>query len=148
MKKLLIVEDDDFKLKEILELIETHRPRTWSVTTAVAMSTAIDAVNSFDFDRVILDMSIPSHPRQRGAGTALPLPTGGLEVLFELESLGRDGRCVILTQYPEIEIAGTLIPLEKSSDAIVEKFQCSVLGCILYAEDLQWENELLDALDK
>lgn len=148
MKKLLIVEDDDFKLQEIVELIEASQPDVWHVSTAEAMSTAIELVNNLEFDRVILDMSIPSHPRQRGAGTAMPLTTGGLEVLFELESLGRDGRCVILTQYPEIEVEGVLVSLAESAEAILQKFQCRVLGCIHYAEETNWKFELLKALDK
>lgn len=146
MTNILIVEDDDHKYSELVDLLDLLGYVRVEVSRADSVSTAIALVNKIDFDKVILDMSIPSHPRQRGTGAALNLAIGGLEVLFEMDLLGRDGRCVILTQFAEIEIEQILVPLPLSTDAIREKFQCAVLDCIHYSPEHDWKTPLTKAL--
>lgn len=101
------------------------------------------------FDIAIIDMAIPSHPASAGDGSPYPLPKGGLDVLFEIEALGQHCTCVVLTQYPEVEIEGCLIPVDQAAAEIDEKFDIQIAGCIQYFEENSvWQDKLRKILEK
>ena len=82
--KILIIEDDEHKSSQILELINMAETPCNTVT----VDNVWDAVRSLREsipDKLILDMSLPSHKALPGEGTPVPLPTGGIEILFELK---------------------------------------------------------------
>lgn len=141
--KCLIVEDDKFKLDSVrIHLLETLSEPI-EISTSEARSTAMSILNSEEFNIVIIDMSIPSHPRSAGAGSPYSLPNGGLDILFEIDTLGHHSTCVILTQYPEIEIEGELVSIALAAEAIHKKFGIKIAGCIQYFEDSSlWKSEM------
>jgi len=99
------------------------------------------------FDIVIVDMSIPSHPVSVGAGSPFSFPSGGLDVLFEIDAQGYKCALVILTQYPEIEIDGVLVPIDSSAEEIARKFDIEVAGCVQYFEDdPDWKTRIRNIL--
>ncbi|WP_447754562.1 hypothetical protein [Pseudomonas nicosulfuronedens] len=147
--KCLIVEDDQFKMEGIrahlndifhgnLEMIECH---------ALASATALLASHAFDL--AIIDMSIHSHEPKAGAGSPFPLSSGGLDVLFEIAHSGINTQCIILTQYPDIEIESLPIPVSAAKAEIREKFDIEVAGCVRYLEnDNQWKNDIISILER
>lgn len=143
---ILIVEDDQFKLDSVLIFLAEFGNDV-SVRTCEALSTAIEILGKQSFDVVILDMSIPSHPVAPGAGSPYSFPSGGLDVLFEIDSEGHQCTSIILTQYPEIEIDGKLIPLTSAAKEIEEKFDIVVAGCIQYFQDSEtWKSSIRNIL--
>jgi len=146
MRNVLIIEDDSFKSDTLTALVESAIPnvRMRNVSDVV---TAVKTVNQDEFDLIIIDMALPSHPIVSGGGAPLSMLTGGLEVLLELNSLQRNDRCIIVTQYPDIEIAGKFFPLIRAADAIKEYFSCEVIACLLYTEDsTEWKDSLSKVL--
>jgi hypothetical protein len=112
------------------------------------LSTASSALTTSNFDLAIIDMSIHSHEPEAGAGSPFPLSSGGLDVLFEIEHSGSSTSCIILTQYPDIEIEGLPIPVERAQQEILEKFGIKVAGCVRYVEDdNQWKAEVTSILE-
>lgn len=140
--QVLLIEDDSFKEKSITDYLFEVVPRV-NITAAPSLVDAIDAIDQRSYDLILIDMAIPSHPTILGGGAPISLLTGGLEVLLELASLGRSDACAIITQYPDIEISGSLIHVSEASDAIKSNLGCEVLGCIQYSEDSgNWKNQL------
>ena len=146
MKKVLIVEDDGFKRDALVSVVsEILFPV--EIDNVSDVRSAIVAVNEKVFDLIIIDMALPSHPVISGGGSPLSLLTGGLEVLFELRSLGRKDECIVITQYQSIEISGTFFPVSSAAQAIQEHFFCKVLACIEYLEEsTTWKVSLTDIL--
>ena len=112
MFKILIVEDDEFKLSSLKQFLDTSFTLT-KIYEATNLYDATIIINEVTFDLILLDMSIPSHPFQIAGGTPKSLPIGGLQVIFELKSLKRTDDCIIITQYPDIEICGSHYPINK-----------------------------------
>ncbi len=138
MPYVLLVEDDNFKSDEIQTLFIALNP-SYEIRLAKSVSSAISAIKEQQFDLIVLDMALPSHTVTPGAGAPLSLLTGGLEVLFELQSLDRPDPCVIVTQYPEIEICGSFYALAEASKAIEQNYDIHVLGCVEYTDtSTQW----------
>ncbi|MEX6666843.1 hypothetical protein [Pseudomonas sp. W2-17] len=147
--KCLIVEDDQFKMEGIrfhLRQIYADRIETYECQ-ALASATALLAEQKFDL--AIIDMSIHSHEPQAGAGSPFPLSSGGLDVLFEISNSSQETQCIILTQYPDIEIESLPIPVNLAKQEIYDKFGIDVAGCVRYLEnDNQWKVEIIEILEK
>lgn len=137
---ILVVEDDNFKLERVKAHLNEVITEDFSIAECGAMSTAADMLNAEEYDIVVIDMSIPSHPTAVGAGSPYSFPSGGLDVLFGIEDLKHRSICIVLTQYPEIEIEGILVPVDQAGEQIFKKFGIRVSGCIQYLEDgLDWK---------
>jgi len=145
----LIVEDDPFKMEGIhAHLTERYGSRI-ETSGCQALSSAKALLASKYFDLAIVDMSIHSHEPEAGAGSPFPLSSGGLDVLFQIAYSGNDIPCIILTQYPDIEIEGTPVPIEKAQQEIFEKFEIQVAGCVRYIEDDErWKIAMTSILEK
>lgn len=147
--RCLIVEDDPFKMDSIRAHLKDFFSGHHEIVECHALSTASSALATSTFDLAIIDMSIHSHEPEAGAGSPFPLSSGGLDVLFEIEHSGSNTSCIILTQYPDIEIEGIPIPVEMAQKEIFEKFGIKVAGCVRYVEDdNQWKTEVTSILEK
>ena len=146
--KCLIVEDDKFKLDSVRIFLHEALPGRFEITESGALSSATCALAANRFDLMIIDMSIPSHEPKAGAGSPVPLPNGGLDVLFEANYLNQDAVCVVLTQYPDIPIEGLPVPIELAAAAIATKFGIIIAGCLKYSEtEDEWKLQLKKVLE-
>ncbi|WP_312486361.1 hypothetical protein [Massilia timonae] len=145
----LIVEDDPFKMEGIRSHLQSIFGSRLEAVSCQALATAATLLNAQRFDLAVIDMSIHSHEPEAGAGSPFPLSSGGLDVLFEINYSEHDTVCIILTQYPDIEIEGIPIPVEMAKKEIMDKFDIEVAGCIRYLEDDEkWKSEVTFILEK
>ena len=148
--RCLIVEDDPYKLEGIRTYLNSLFTGTLELSVCHALSSATAMLGSQSFDLAIIDMSIHSHEPEAGAGSPFPLSSGGLDVLFEIahSANGANTPCIILTQYPDIEIESLPIPVEQAKQEILEKFDIEVAGCVRYLEnDSQWKADVYSILE-
>lgn len=148
---ILIVEDDEHKSSQILEIIKSDGiPRNQTELVDNVRDAVRFLINRKPL-KIVLDMSLPSHKALPGQGNPVPLPTGGIEVLFELKKRGLDDLPVlILTQYPEIEIEEEPIPVDESADAFESTYGFTKLEACYYDQlhDLKWKKSIKDFLLK
>ncbi|KRV67108.1 response regulator [Pseudomonas citronellolis] len=146
MKPILIIEDDSFKLNSLIEHIE-KTIKGIQIHSATNLVDAIDLISKIECSAIIVDMAIPSHPTIIGGGSPMSLLTGGLDVILELKELKRNEPCIIITQYPDIEISGEFYPVSKAKEEIHKHLDCKVLTCISYSEGSNnWKSELTETL--
>tara|TARA_R110001583_G_C5669027_1_gene410517 strand:- start:7584 stop:8039 length:456 start_codon:yes stop_codon:yes gene_type:complete len=137
--KLLIVEDDKHKSSDIIEFIISQGIDKNSIYLTESIADTITYLASTTPDKIVLDMSLPSHT----AGSSIPLPNGGIEVLLELRYNGIiDLPVLILTQYPQIEINKQFYALNQSAEKIMSAFS---MKNILVSD---FDNEAIDQEDK
>ncbi len=146
MPEILVIEDDSFKSQDICDEIRLKITNA-AIDQADSVSTAIDRIGVKKYDLIVIDMALPSHPVVSGGGSPMSLLSGGMEIILELQSLGRSDPCVVLTQYPEIEISGDFYPVSNAARAIEDRFGCKVKACLIYSEsESVWRDVLLEAL--
>lgn len=139
----LVVEDDAFKMEGIRSHLSAIFDGRIEIIGCQALASATALLASQTFDLAIIDMSIHSHEPEAGAGSPFPLSSGGLDVLFEIVYTGKNTHCIILTQYPDIDIESLPIPVEQAKKEILEKFDITVAGCVRYLEnDDQWKADI------
>jgi CheY-like chemotaxis protein len=147
MKNVLIIEDDEFKANNIRDLIVSSGKYS-DVSLVSSLVEAIEAINKYDFDLILIDMAIPSHPVVSGGGAPMSLLTGGLEILLELQSIEKAPQCIIITQYPDIEISGEFYTVEEAAVEIKNLLGCEVLECIKYIEGSEsWKTAIKKVLN-
>lgn len=128
---ILIVEDDEHKSSQILEICDHMLIAKEMRTTVDNVRDAVRFLLECIPEKIVLDMSLPSHKALPGQGTPVPMPNGGIEILFELKKRKlTDLPVLILTQYHEIEIEGDSFPVDKSATALKDMFGfTSVQAC-------------------
>lgn len=147
---ILIVEDDDHKSSQILEICENVSIR---FDEKIVVDNVKDAVRFLVHtvpQKIVLDMSLPSHKALPGQGTPVSLPTGGIEILFELKKMGLIHLPIlILTQFPEIEIEDEPVPVEESAELIKHEYGFSKLTACYYDrhQRAKWEKATKDFLN-
>lgn len=143
---VLIVEDDAFKLDRISDCLRqlTHPP---SITVVKSVQTAVAALAERVFDVVLLDMALPSHELRPGGGPPSSLLSGGMEVIMELSFLNRSDKVIVITQYPEVEIEGVLVPVEKVEQTLRRICPMNLVAVIHYKnEETNWEVALISEM--
>lgn len=141
--KFLIIEDDNYKAESLKKFVFNNVDPEALVIFATNLKDAIFNIEETVFDYIFVDMSIPSHPTMIGQGTAFSLVKGGLEILMEISELNRNDKCIVITQYPEIEISGNFFLVSQSKPKLKEILDCEVVECIQYfIDDDSWQNEL------
>ena len=124
--KLLIVEDDQFKLGRLKGFL-SELTREMAILEARSVASGKDLIRRETFDLVLLDMSLPSYDidieQHEPGGT--PQIFGGRELLGYLDFRGLDVPVVVVTQferfwtgYEEIDITnlGRLLKRDFSSN--------------------------------
>lgn len=144
--KILIVEDDEFKLNNLKAIIEKLSPNS-EIDVNVAVAEAAINLSKNQYDLIILDMSLPAREIKAGTGPTESMLSGGLEILLELDFENRTEDVIIVTQYPEIEIDGNLVATHDAVGLLRDKYFSGVLACIVYEHSEEiWKHQLTEAL--
>jgi CheY-like chemotaxis protein len=148
MMNILIVEDDEHKVNSISLVLRSFF-YNFNPVHAPSLYDARMAITNDNFDLILVDMAIPSHPVEIGQGSPISYLSGGIEVLLELSFLERKDPCIVITQHPTIEISGNFYNTFDSRKILKERLDCEVLDCIYYDESTNdWKNKLLMAFKK
>ena len=144
--RILIVEDDPFKLNRLLsETVQLRsKGRTRSVTS---LQQAMSVLESETFDVVLLDMAIPSHDSAAGSSDVYSQPVGGLDILLNLALSGRPEKVIVITQYPTVELNREHVPLSRLIGHLEKEDVFNVKGVILFSEDRPWQSQLRTLLE-
>lgn len=143
---ILIVEDDEHKSSQIVEVIQSENAQI-GIKLVDNVHDAVSYLKGSISDKIILDMSLPSHKALKGQGAPAPLPTGGIEVLFELKKKRKISLPIfILTQYPEIEIEGEPYLISQSAQAFKDEYGFNNITACYYdsVDNNKWQMMLLD----
>lgn len=145
--KILIIEDDLFKSNDIKNLLLSSRFENLFLEIC---SNVFDAVKYIrgndDIDKIILDMSLPSHPSVVGQGSSIPMATGGIEILFKLKFFNmRNIPVLILTQYDTIEVEKHHLSFDDAKKELKNIYKISELDVVGYSiTSIDWHQSILD----
>lgn len=142
--RILIVEDDSFKLDAISRVVKRVEPD--QIEVAKSLRAAMVMLESKKFEFVVLDMAIPSHTSDVGAVDTYSQPVGGLDVLLFLASSARSERVAILTQYPTVEYDRRHVPLKELARTLHNDGVTNMVAAILFSDKDEWERPLLSAM--
>jgi len=145
---ILVVEDDTFKFSKISNLIAGMSGDYFTVHCDNVMA-AVNYLRSNAPDKIVLDMSLPSHPAIAGGGSPVSMPFGGIEIILELRSLSMGQiPIIILTQYPDVEVEYELYTMQEAQEVIKEIYGILNLTVVHYDNDIdEWQVKTMDFLE-
>jgi CheY-like chemotaxis protein len=131
--RVLLVEDEPHKSEELSQFLSNFYANDLTLVQVDSVRAAYWAVTDSVFDLIVLDMALPTFSSeesatQRGLDQAL----GGLEVLRALQKCNKTGNIVIITQYPDITIAGKRVKIVSAVDTLSQRYNQNILGGIVY----------------
>ena len=140
--QILLIEDDPFK-QELIESAIKAIIKSAVIIVARSVQQAVHALRLRRYDRVFLDIALPSHESRPGGAAPISQPSGGIEILLELAYEERDDSVVIVTQYPEIEYNGRFYRLSRARQALSDNIGVNILDAIYFnAQDNDWRKQL------
>lgn len=129
---ILIVEDDQYKCTQINSLVLSLLPNS-NIANFNSVYGARKYLRENVPNKIILDMSLPTHPPVGGDGNPVSLGSGGVEILLALRSKKQfDLPVAILTQYGNFEIEDDYYTLEEASEALNRLYGLTNVTAFLY----------------
>lgn len=147
---ILIVEDDDHKLKSIFGLIHDNFPDTKTII-ARSLTSGVRACEQGDIDFAIVDMSLPTYDFSVDkAGGGKPQSLGGTEVLRFMEAIDLSVPTIVLTQHGEFPNGhGPKVTFDTLSADLASEFGDWLIGTIFYSgQGGAWRRGIADAIRK
>lgn len=144
---ILLIEDDGFKLQSIIDFLNANFKFT-KIDEARSIHEAITILRSNFYDLVLLDMSLPSHRAQEGAGGVYSHPVGGLDILFHICTKSRSEKIIIITQYPHIEFDHIYILVEDFVKVAKDNGLKNLINAIRFETNGDWQQKLTKSIQE
>ncbi|WP_184546126.1 response regulator [Mucilaginibacter sp. FT3.2] len=142
MKKILLVEDDEDKRKQLVNFINLKIPS--ELTEARSFQSGLKALKSQSFDLILLDMTMPTfdiNPPKEGGGRSQPF--GGEMLLAEMVRREINTKVIVVTQFDLFGKGDEEITLKDLDVRLKERFPDNYLGAIPYRISYtSWEDAL------
>ncbi|RUL97745.1 hypothetical protein [Rhizobium chutanense] len=139
---ILVIEDDRFKFDQISELLIGKAEVRW----CRSVHSGVQALSSPGISAIILDMALPSHDLAEGGASPASLPSGGLEIIYELSYSNKLLPVIIITQYPEIEIEGSYVKIDRAAKTVRDLYQIDVVGVVHFKQNDQTWRKLFQSM--
>lgn len=147
---ILIVEDDEPKLRSIVGMMREHLRAHFEIAVTESLSGAIEVLTNNEVVFAIVDMSLPTYDfvkDKRGGGT--PQGYGGADILRFIDSETEETRTLALTQYEEFVLSkGGQRRDTRSLEAMLRaELDDRFLGVVHYdGQHGSWRKRLLQVL--
>ncbi|GAA4800810.1 hypothetical protein [Lysobacter hankyongensis] len=152
IQTVLVVEDDEPKLRSILSFLSDSVNQSFTVMRATSLVGAIKILSTEDVALAIIDMSLPTFElASNRAHGGQPQGYGGKDILRFIESETTSTLSVVITQYEEFppESDGLGKSLSTLASELREEFGARFQGVIHYTGQLgEWRESLLKVLQK
>lgn len=144
--KLLLVEDDDNKRQQVLELLQTSFPKL-EIEVAASLISALRALKTTKPEIVLLDMTLPNYDVAEGAGAGGLHAFGGEEFLRQAQRFGLSPIVIVITQFETFGDPPNDKGLVQLNSELQATFPNLYKGAVYYhASIYDWTTELVDKL--
>ncbi|MFT3762285.1 MAG: hypothetical protein QM761_06655 [Pseudoxanthomonas sp.] len=150
-KCLLVVEDDEPKMRSVVTFLQEKLPAEFEVVCATSLSSAIRLLSSRPVLLAIVDMSLPTFDFAIDRSGGQPQGFGGMDILRFIESETPSTRSVVLTQYEEFPTGqdGVRRDISRLEQELKDELGTAFLGVIHYAgQQGDWRDQLSLCIDK
>ena len=140
--KVLLIEDDDYKARQIVEFVNTLG---YEVEVKKAYNSGMMALTNNQYDLVLLDMTIPSFELSPEHPTSRIRKYGGRDILCEMERCEIVVPTIIITQYKVFDDGEK--SLEILNKELEEEHSQIYKGLIYYNSSIvDWQEKLQNIL--
>ena len=141
-RKILLVEDGDYKSKSVLEYLELELYCD-NVDVVVSYSSAVRALATGKYELAIIDMSLPTFDQNQDELNNDFRALGGLDIARQIARRRIQVEFVFLTQYESLSTPDNSMSLQEINKFATEKYPEIFKGAIFYEHSgSQWKEKL------
>ena len=144
--RILLVEDEDPKLRHVADFLKSI---IFNLDLSIARSvhSALDALEAYSPDLVILDMSLPTFDIMDDEGGGRPQGFGGRELMRNMTLDGTNIPVIVLTGYDAFNKAGGQIGLNTLNKELAAEHSDLFLGMLHFSSAYgNWQGQLKELL--
>jgi CheY-like chemotaxis protein len=142
MKRLLLIEDDENKVKQLVECL-MELSNDFDIHRAASVRSATSKLNSDNYDIVLLDMSMPTFDVGTDDDSGRPQIYGGRVVLKQMQRRSIQTPVILVTQFDRFGIEEGSKTLRELSDELAKSHPEVFRGSVYYNATLDsWKTEL------
>lgn len=139
--RILIIEDDQNKIKHIIEFIK-ESIKSSEINKTFSYQSGLKEIVKGSYDLVVLDMSMPTFDITDSDGGGRPKPFAGREILRQMKRRGITIPVIIVTQFERFGELSSSITLPELKQELLEKFVGIYLGTVYYNPAIKgWKDE-------
>lgn len=129
--KVLVVEDEAPKLRNVVELAEELDPSA-EIEEARSVTSAIKILKQRSFDLIFLDMSLPTFDIGNGESGGRPQGFGGQEVLRYMSRFSLSTPVIVVTAFEAFADKGSAIDLKSLEKTLTQEHPTTFRGIVFY----------------
>jgi len=144
MKRILLIEDNQFKIDKISILLGEHI-QSYELTIKKSYNSALnELLENRDYNLVLLDITIPNFETREGTGEYMPL--GGKHLLNQLYLNDIASKVIVVTMFKNFDDGSEMNELDAM---FTENYPENYIGYVLYQSlDDKWKENLRQLLLK
>jgi CheY-like chemotaxis protein len=143
---VLLVEDDQFKSKALVALLNQEFP-ILRLAQARSLSSGYRILEGEQFDLLLLDMSLPTFDVGPNDSGGEPLGFGGLKLLDLLHESGLSLPTIVVTQFEQFGEGEEAIDVHSLEISLRESFPAHFVGLVQYnSARADWKLELIELM--
>lgn len=138
----LIIEDDENKLKQIKDFLQSKFP-TLDLITKRSYQSGLKEIVRGHFDLIVLDMSMPTFDVTPDSSGGRFRTYAGKDIMEEMIRLNILSKVIIVTQFDIFGEGESYITLSEMSMQLKESYPSIYLGTVYYnASEANWKQDL------
>lgn len=148
MKNFILIEDDDFKKKKILDFLLEEFNKS-NIPCASSVTSALNYLKQNRGEQIVLlDMSLPTYDQESQLDTGRPQGFGGMDILRYMEFMGDERKVIVITQFDNFTVNGENVSLQDISIRLEKEFANYFIGVVQFdVISDSWKNQLLTLIE-
>lgn len=144
--KILYVEDEEVKAKEVIDVLNNKG----TIDLKKSLNSGLAVIQEKTFDLILLDMSLPLYDYSSVDENENDFETfAGLDILEELDRKGRNDKVVIITAFDVLGEGENETTMAQLDEKLQEEYEDVYLGLIYYdSSSLEWRRSLQKLLEE
>lgn len=147
--KLLLIEDDELKARQILGIIRDFCHPS-DIQLRSSYTSGLKELRSAGYDLILLDMSLPNFDLKGGAAEGGKFRSyGGRDLLHQMQRYKMSAKAIVITQYDSFSDATRSMSLSELSSELRDEFPQNYITAIFYSSsDETWKWQLKSQIQR
>lgn len=145
-KRILVVEDNEYKRKRIVELLTADFPDV-EVSECYSFTSAWKAMTKKHYDLVLLDMSLPTFDKSESESGGTFRAFGGKELARKIVRRKIESKFIFVTQYKNFSDSVNSYSFTDLKNELLNDYLDDCFGFILYSNSQsEWKEYLSNSI--
>ena len=146
--KILVIEDDQNKSKQIVEFISKTFPDD-VYDLKKSYQSGLKALLTSNYDILLLDMQLPNFDIKSGEDGYKFRKLAGFDILREIKRKNINSKVIVVTQFETFGEGESFIELDGLKKKLSDQFENLYVDTVFYSADKSvWQKQLKELIEK